>query len=191
MALSAAIAVDGSVDSSLAAATWIEVYERLGQPTDYRIRFEVEIGSSDFDQLIDARLMSVPRCRSWCLARRAANACQGSRSAPSTSTSSTAGSGSYVEVGGSDTSITLGPRGQVDGLTDVTDSDAVTSILSGAGLVPDVDSTSAGHYETKHVMIQRESDLSFVRRLAHATASRSGSPATDSASRRHISSRLR
>ena len=43
MALSAAIAVDGSVDQSLAVAPWIEVYEHLGQPTDCRIRFEVEI----------------------------------------------------------------------------------------------------------------------------------------------------
>ena len=90
MALSAAIAVGGSVDQSLAVATWIEVYEHLGQPTDYRIRFEVEIGSSDFDQLIDARLdvgselsIMVPDpAGSQCLVK--------GRSGPSESISSTA-----------------------------------------------------------------------------------------------------
>jgi hypothetical protein len=34
------------------------------------------------------------------------------------------------------------------------------------GLTPDVESTAAGHYENKHSLVQRESDLSFVRRLA-------------------------
>ncbi len=50
--------------------------------------------------------------------------------------------------------------------TDVTDSDAVTTIVGQYGLAPDVDTTPAGHYENKHALVQRESDLSFVRRLA-------------------------
>jgi phage protein D len=166
MALSAAIAVDGSVDQSLAVATWIEVYEHLGRPTDYRIRFEVEIGSSDFDQLTDARLdvgselsIMVPDpAGSQCLVKGPVGAQR--------IHFEHGGSGSYVEVGGSDTSITMDREAKSTVWTDVTDSDAVTSILSGAGLVPDIESTSAGHYETKHVMVQRESDLSFVRRLA-------------------------
>jgi len=55
VALGAAIAVDGKVDDSLASASWVEVYERMGQPTTYRLRYEVEVGSGDFDTLIDAR----------------------------------------------------------------------------------------------------------------------------------------
>jgi phage protein D len=50
--------------------------------------------------------------------------------------------------------------------TDLTDSDAVTSVLSSYGLTPDVESTSARHDETGHPLVQRESDLAFVRRLA-------------------------
>ncbi len=42
----AAMAVDGTVDDSLAGATWVEVYERVGRPTAYRIRFEFDIGST-------------------------------------------------------------------------------------------------------------------------------------------------
>jgi phage protein D len=49
---------------------------------------------------------------------------------------------------------------------DVTDSDAVSSILANYGYTPDVQSTSAGHYENKHTLVQRDSDLRFVRRLA-------------------------
>src|SRR5262249_33579702 len=50
--------------------------------------------------------------------------------------------------------------------SDVTDSSAVSEILSQAGLTADVDSTDASHVETKHTLIQRETDLAFLRRLA-------------------------
>ena len=166
MTLRAAIAVNGSVDASLAGATWIEVYERVGQPTEYRLRFEVEIGSSDFDQLIDARIdagsmlsVIVPDdAGSQCIVKGPVGAQR--------IHFEHGGAGSYVEVKGSDTSITMDREAKSTVWTDVTDGDAVTSILSGYGLVPDVASTSAGHWETKHVMVQRESDLSFVQRLA-------------------------
>ena len=56
MPLGVSIAVDGSVDDSLAGATWVEVHERAGRPTAYRIRFEFEASSDDFPQLTDGRL---------------------------------------------------------------------------------------------------------------------------------------
>jgi hypothetical protein len=49
---------------------------------------------------------------------------------------------------------------------DNTDSDAVYSILGNYGLTPDVSSTDTVHSEDKHSLVQRESDLRFVRRLA-------------------------
>jgi hypothetical protein len=166
MGLAAAIAVNDDVDASLGAATWIEVYERLGRPTDYRIRFEVEIGSSDFDLLIDARLdvgsvlsVVVPdRTGSQCLVKGPVGAQR--------IHFEHGGSGSYVEVGGSDTSIILDRQAKSAIWANGTDGDAVTSIVSSAGLVPDVAATPAGHFEAKHAMVQRESDLSFVQRLA-------------------------
>jgi hypothetical protein len=166
MGLTAAIAVNDTVDASLGAATWIEVYERLSRPTDYLIRFEVEIGSSDFDQLIDARLdagsvlsIMVPDGDgSQCLVKGPVGAQRVHFEH--------GGSGSYVEVGGSDTSITMDRQAKSAVWADVTDSDVVASIVSSAGLVPDVATTPAGHFEAKHAMVQRESDLSFVHRLA-------------------------
>jgi phage protein D len=49
---------------------------------------------------------------------------------------------------------------------DVTDSDAVTSILEEYGYSTDVDATSAKHSTKKHSLAQRDTDLVFVRRLA-------------------------
>jgi hypothetical protein len=166
MGLTAAIAVNDTVDPSLASATWIEVHERLGHPTDYRLRFEVEIGSSDFDQLIDARfdagsmisIMVPDGDGSQCLVKGPVGTQQ--------IHFEHGGSGSYLEVGGSDTSITMDRQAKSAVWADVTDSSVVTSILSSAGLTPDVATTPAGHFEAKHTMVQRESDLSFVHRLA-------------------------
>jgi hypothetical protein len=165
MTLRAVIAVDGTVDTSL-VSTRIEVYERSGQPTEYQMRFEVEIGSTDFDQLVDARLdagsvlsvMAPATVGSQCLVKGPVGAQR--------IHFEHGGSGSYVEVSGADTSITMDREAKSTIWNDVNDSDAVTSIVASYGFVPDVSRTSAGHYENKHVLVQRESDLSFVRRLA-------------------------
>jgi hypothetical protein len=49
---------------------------------------------------------------------------------------------------------------------DVTDSDAVSGILGNYGYTPDVETTDAAHLEDKHSLVQRDTDLRFVRRLA-------------------------
>lgn len=166
MTLSAAIAVNGTVDDSLGVATWIEVHEQMGKPTTYRLRYEIEIGSSDFDLLVDSRV-DAGSALSILVPGRAGNEClvKGPVGAHRIHFEH-GGSGSYVEVHGSDTAITMDREAKSTLWTDLTDSDAVTSILGAYGLVPDVDTTSAGHFEAKHTMVQRESDLSFVRRLA-------------------------
>jgi len=166
MALGAAIAVDGTVDDTLAIASWVEVYERMGHPTAYRIRFEVEIGSSDFDRLVDARL-DAGSMLSVLVPGRSGNEClvKGPVVAQRIHFEH-GGAGSYVEVRGNDTAIKMDREAQSKIWADVTDSQVVTTILGTYGLTPDIESTAGGHYETKHVLVQRESDLSFVRRLA-------------------------
>lgn len=166
MPLGAAIAVSDSVDDALAAATWVEVHERTGQPTTYRLRFEVEIGSEDFDRLVDARL-DAGSDLSILVASSGGNQClaKGPVGAQRIHFEH-GGEGSYVEVRGSDAAIKMDREAKSMVWTDVTDSDAVSSIVAQYGFVPEVDATSAGHYENKHALVQRESDLSFVRRLA-------------------------
>lgn len=76
------------------------------------------------------------------------------------------GAGSFVEVSGTDTTIAMDRETKTTLWSDITDSDAVTTILGQYGYTPDVDSTAAGHYETKHTLVQRDTDLQFVQRLA-------------------------
>jgi len=75
------------------------------------------------------------------------------------------GAKSSLSVLAADSSIKLDREDKVVEWKDLTDSAAVQSIL-GSDYVPDVETTSAGHMEVKHTLIQRETDLSFIRRLA-------------------------
>ncbi len=56
MGLGVAIAVGGSPDPDLANATLVEVTERMGETTTYRIRYDVDVSSGDFPLLTDSRV---------------------------------------------------------------------------------------------------------------------------------------
>ena len=56
MGLGIAIAVDGRTDTDLAQATTVEVLERMGETTTYRIRYPTDISQGDLPRLIDSRL---------------------------------------------------------------------------------------------------------------------------------------
>jgi hypothetical protein len=166
MSLGAAIAVTGTVDDGLASASWVEVHERMGQPTLYRIRYEIEIDSGDFAMLTDGRL-DVGSELSVLVPGKSGNECLVKGPVGSHREHfEHGGAGSYVEIRGADNAIKMDREAKSALWSDVTDSDAVQSILGGYGFTPDVDTTSAGHYETKHTLVQRESDLAFLRKLA-------------------------
>lgn len=166
MGLGIAIAVNGQPDAELAQATTVQVHERMGAATAYRLRYDVDIGGGDLPLLVDSRLgpgselsVLVPvEGATHCLVKGPVRG-QEIHLAHG-------GEGSWVSVIGSDTTVVMDRETRSTVWADVTDSDAVTSILSSYGYTPDVASTSAGHYEDKHVLIQRDSDLRFVRRLA-------------------------
>jgi phage protein D len=166
MGLEIAIAVGGKADSELAEATTVEVYERMGAATTYSLRYEVDISEGDLPMLVDERLdagselsILVPiEDTTHCLVKGPLHGQQ--------IHIEHGGADSWVEVQGSDSLIVMDRKTQSVVWADVTDSDAVTSILCNYGYTPDVQSTSAGHFEKKHTLVQRESDLGFVRRLA-------------------------
>ncbi|WP_433796246.1 phage late control D family protein [Actinoplanes sp. CA-252034] len=166
MPLGVAIAVGGTVDESLASATWVEVHERLGRPAVYRLRFEFEAADGDFGVLVDDRFgpgaelsVLVPGAAgTQCLVAGPVGAQR--------IHFEHGGSGSYVEVRGTDTSVVMDRQARSAIWADLTDSDAAASVIASYGMTGDVESTDAGHFEDKHTLVQRESDLSFVRRLA-------------------------
>jgi hypothetical protein len=166
MGLGITISVDGSPDVKLTEAIKVEVYERLGETTEFAIFYPADIADGDIPTLKDDRLdpgsvLSIaagPDDALQCLVK-----------GPVCSQRihlEHGGEGSTVEVRGADTSITMDRVFQSVLWNDNTDSDAVNGILGNYGLTPDVTETDTTHSEDKHSLVQRESDLRFIRRLA-------------------------
>lgn len=166
MGLGIAIAVNGEVDTGLAEATRVEVEERMGESTTYQLYYPLDIREGDMPLLTDGRLdvgselsiLVTVEGRSECLVKGPVH---GQRIHLEHG-----GAGSTLEVRGSDTTVGMDREARSAVWSDVTDSDAVTSILNNYGYTPDVETTSASHQEDKHTLVQRATDLQFVRRLA-------------------------
>jgi hypothetical protein len=166
MGLEIAIAVGGAVDPELAQAAAVEIHERLGAATTFRIRYELDISEGDLPLLVDSRLdagselaILVPvEETTHCLVKGPVHGQQINLQH--------GGAGSGLEVQGSDSSMVMDRETKSAVWTDVADSDAASSILGGYGFELDVQRTDGRHLESKHTLVQRSSDLRFVRHLA-------------------------
>ena len=166
MGLGIAIKVGGTVDADLANATFVEVTERMGESTTYRIRYDFDVSGGDFPLLADGRIdagselavLETVAGSDFCLV-------QGPVTAHEIHIAHS-GAGSYVVVCGMDSTIKMDRESKAAVRNDVTDSDAITSIVGGYNLSADIDPTAAHHAEAKHSLVQRDTDLQFVRRLA-------------------------
>jgi phage protein D len=156
----------GTADADFGVASQVEVYERLGEVTTYAIRLPVVASGNDLTWLGDARVLPgkvlgvyvAQSAGDLCLVRgpvtgHAARLAHG-------------GAGSYVDVLGADASIALDRVFRTRVWQDARDTDAVTSIVSEAGFVPDVTTTQAVHRSELRNLAQADTDLRFVRRLA-------------------------
>ncbi|MCX6243089.1 MAG: contractile injection system protein, VgrG/Pvc8 family [Bacteroidetes bacterium] len=166
MSTSVAIAVNGLNDPDLTQATSIEVSERAGQTTTYSLKYGVSIIKGDIPFLTDKRLdagselsiVEIIDLSTLCLVKGPVHGHDIHMEH--------GGAGSTLVVKGSDTSVKMDLESRSVVWQNVTDSDAVQTILSTYGYLSDVETTTAGHYENKNTLVQRESDLSFIRRLA-------------------------
>ncbi|HMG73698.1 MAG TPA: hypothetical protein VK582_09365 [Pyrinomonadaceae bacterium] len=166
MGLGIAIAVGGSPDEELAAAALVEVHERIGEMTTYRLRYDIDVVEGDFPMLVDERIGPGSELAVIAPIDGANNYLVKGPVTGQKIHLAHGGAGSFVEVSGTDTTIAMDRETKTTLWSDITDSDAVTTILGQYGYTPDVDSTAAGHYETKHTLVQRDTDLQFVQRLA-------------------------
>jgi hypothetical protein len=166
MGLGIAIAVNGTPDAELAGAAWVEVYERMGEMTTYRIHYDIDISEGDLPFLVDGRLAAGSQLSVIApIDGRNNYLVKG----PVTSQQihlEHGGAGSFVEVQGTDSFIAMDRETKVTLWSDITDSDAVSTIMGQYGYTADVDATQAGHYEAKHTLVQRDTDWRFVQRLA-------------------------
>jgi hypothetical protein len=146
--------------------TSVEVMERVGEATSYRLAYALDISGGDLPLLVDDRIgpgaelsVIVPGTAPDCLVRGPVHAQHVHLRH--------GGAGSDLEVRGADTSIAMDRELRSVVWDGITDTDAVRSIVVDKhGYVPDVHPTPALHGESKHTLVQRDSDLRFVRRLA-------------------------
>jgi len=166
MGLGIAVAVNGVPDTDLIQASTVEVNERMGEATTFSLRYPVSISEGDIPILKDSRLdvgsvlsVLVPvGAKTHCIVKGPVHSQQVHLEH--------GGGSSWLEVKGSDSMVKMDRESKSVVWADVTDSAAATSIFANYQLVPDVQLTMAGHFETKHTLVQRDSDLRFVRRLA-------------------------
>lgn len=166
MGLEISITVNGAPDEELGAASQVEIHESAGASTSFTLRFDLEISEGNIPLLADSRLdpgseiaVLVPvEGETYCLVKGPIHG--------QNIHLNHGGAESYVEVKGSDTTVTMDRITQSTVWADMKDSDVVQSILGAYGYAADVQDTNAMHEESKHTLIQRESDLGFIRRLA-------------------------
>jgi phage protein D len=73
---------------------------------------------------------------------------------------------SLIEVAGMDTSVLMSLEEKIATWKDMSDSDIVQQIVSGYGVSVQADSTPTVHQENDTTIVQRGSDIQFVRQLA-------------------------
>jgi phage protein D len=161
-----AIKVGGAADAEFAQGAVVEVYERIGEPTTFSLRYQVDIHDQDLPRLRDARLEPGSEIQVLAVSGGAADCLVKGPVHSQKIRLLHGGTGSYVDVIGADTSVTMDREARSKVWDAVRDSDVVTQILATYGLEPDAANTAATHAEEKHTLVQRDSDLRFVRRLA-------------------------
>jgi hypothetical protein len=160
------ITVDDEAEAELTQAGSIEVVERMGEMTTYRLSYPIDISEGDILELVDGRYdpgselsirVSVDD-ENHCLVKGPVHG--------QDIHLKHGGAGSSFTVHGSDSAIKMDRETRSVQWSDVTDDAAVSSICANYGLLADIQGTNAGHFENKHTLIQRDSDLRFVKRLA-------------------------
>jgi phage protein D len=148
-------------------ASRVEVHERIDEPTTFTLRYPVGIVAQDLPLLLDARIgpeseLSVVRPIEGVNHILVKGPVRGQN----IRLSHGGGGDSWVEVVGVDATIQMDREIKRKSWADTSASDAVSSIVSDYGFDADVESTPAKHPEAKHGLVQRDTDLRFVRKLA-------------------------
>ncbi|HVR47483.1 MAG TPA: hypothetical protein VMT95_12710 [Candidatus Binatia bacterium] len=166
MTLGVSVMIGGSQDDELSAASVVEVVERMGETTTFRLRYPLNIDNNDFPLLTDDRVspgsvisILVPGGSEMVSLVKGPVRVQRCHFVHG-------GAGSYVDVEGSDSSIKMDREDRAAVWDSNLDSDSVSTVIANYGLNDDVDATDGHHDETKHTLVQRSSDLAFVRLLA-------------------------
>ena len=162
-----AVKVNGAADPGIASgASYIEVHERMGEPTAFRIRFHADIAEQDIPILSDPRFDPGSEIQVFAIVDQAAHCLVRGPVCGQQASLAHGGAGSYVDVVGGDASITMNRKIRSHGWIG-RDSDAVRAIVGDyPGVAADIQDTPASHEEVGHTLNQFDTDLRFIQRLA-------------------------
>lgn len=167
MAYGVVILADGERGEDLMGVSLVEVHERVGAPTTYYLRYPIHTVEGDLVPLKESRL--APGADLAVFQRATGfNDCLVKGQVFSHQIRLLHGvEGSMLEVVGADSSLKLDRETKITQWADNTsDSDAVSQIVGGYELIPDVEDTDTRHMEDKRTLIQHDTDLNFIRMLA-------------------------
>lgn len=155
-------------DAELATPSEVEVYERMGASTTFRLTYPLDIVDQDLPLLAKPGIGPEAEVAIFVESTAGAECLVKGPVYAQTATLRHGGSDSSLDVMGGDRTIVMDREDKALVWSEVSDSDAVTQLLGQYGLTPDVESTPARHTENKRSLVQRETDLVFIRRLARA-----------------------
>jgi hypothetical protein len=166
MGLGINIVVGSSAADDLSDGDQVEVYECIGEPTTYRLRYGLSITDDDYPLLTDSRLD--PGAQLGVVVPDGDDTqvlVQGQVYGQRVHIAADA-SDSWAEIVGGDGSVEMDRDVKQTAFSAQAISDSISSILSSYGLTPDVDDLSVTTSEDDHVLVQNDTDLRFLRRLA-------------------------
>jgi hypothetical protein len=168
MGVGLSVMVNNVANEDLANPIEAEIYERMGETTTYRLRYALDVVDNDYPLLKEATI-GPESPLSIFVPDSVLPACLVKGPVYGQNVQIMAGGAeSWVEVLGGDTTVAMNREEKVEVWSDVRDADVVTAVVSAYALLPDVESTSAVHAQLKHSLVQRDTDLRLVRRLARA-----------------------
>ncbi|HET6611387.1 MAG TPA: contractile injection system protein, VgrG/Pvc8 family [Kofleriaceae bacterium] len=166
MASGLAVMVDGEFDAELSGASRFEVYERMGAPTRFALRWPLVSSEGDLPLATDTRIAPGANLSLHYQESDGVHVLVKGPVTGHTLHLDHGGADAWIEAVGSDTSIEMDREIRSQVWADGTDADAVSAICGHHGLTGDIEATDGVHATDKHALVQRDSDLRFVQRLA-------------------------
>jgi phage protein D len=162
----AMLAAGAPADDLASGATRVEVCERIHEPTTYRIRYQLTEQDGDFAILSDGRLAPGGELTIGTQVADTPHVLVQGQVYGQKLKFMHGVRESWVEVCGGDKAFEMDREVKTKVWSDQSASDTVSAILSGYGVTPAVDPIATTHTEDTHTLLQRDTDLRFVRRLA-------------------------
>jgi hypothetical protein len=144
----------------------VQITEALHQPTMYEMHYQFESHDNDFPLLSDSHLEPEREIAVMVMQDMSPKFLVAGPITRHEIAIENGGTGSTLVVVGGDKSIAMDREDKGKVWNNVTDSLAVAAVLADYEVVPDVSVTSTLHSEFTRSLVQRETDLRFVRRLA-------------------------